>query len=364
MKSIKPISVLLVLSVLLFVLLSACNSEVPPAENQESTPSQPKIELPNEVIFFASDRDGKEAFYAVDVDGSNIREIKVEGLPSRALPTQPIWSKAAQKFFFTVRIDDDVDIYAMNWDGSGLENLTDSDYRWETKPVPSPNGEMIAFIGVETGQEIMVMKSNGEDVTNLSNYAGMNANIAWSPDSVRVYHSTNRSGTPNNYFVHADGSNLTNVTQGPGLDATFSLSPDGSQMAFASDRDGYMDIFVISTDGGEAINVTMTEEIREIDPKWSPDGELIAYRIMNEESGDSDIYVIKPDGSSRTQITDTPNVSESSISWSPDGQHLIYVSEIDGQMDIFIIKPDGSSDPVNISNNPGNDYGPKWVIVK
>jgi len=346
------------------ILASACNSASSPDSTPESAATAPDPELPTEVIIFASDRDGKDAYYVMDTDGSNIQKIEIQGLPSQALVTQPIWSKAAQKFFLSVRIDNDTDIYAMNWDGSGLENLTDSDYRWETSPAPSPDGEMVAFIGVETGQEIMVMKSNGEDVTNVSNYAGMNANIAWSPDSVRIYHNTNRSGTPNNYYVHADGSNLTNVTKGPGLDATYSLSPDGSQMAFTSDRDGYLDIFVIDIDGGEIISVTMTKEIRELDPQWSPDGQYIAYRIKDEESGHSDIYAIKPDGSGRIQLTDTPDVSELSLSWSPDGKYLLYVAEVDGQREIFMIKPDGSSGPINITKNPGNDYGPKWIIVK
>ena len=142
MKRIKPI---LFVSSVLVILVSACSPASSPGTDQGAAS---KPELPTEAILFASDRNGEYGYYTMDTDGSNIQRIEIQGLPASALIMQPIWSKGAQKYFLSVRIDNDMDIYTMNWDGSGIENLTNSDFRWETDPAPSPDGELIAFVGV------------------------------------------------------------------------------------------------------------------------------------------------------------------------------------------------------------------------
>jgi Tol biopolymer transport system component len=62
-------------------------------------------------------------------------------------------------------------------------------------------------------------------------------------------------------------------------------------------------------------------------------------------------------------LTNSPDIEEVNFSWAPDSQHLVFNSTINNQIDIFVVDLAGNS-PVNLSNNPANDYGPVWVTNK
>jgi len=87
------------------------------------------------------------------------------------------------------------------------------------------------------------------------------------------------------------------------------------------------EIYVMNADGSEQTQLT-DNDVSDLYPSWSPDGEKIAFtsfRDADDESEFNAIYVMNADdGSDVTRLTD-PNADYSTIDWgtntsSPDGK--------------------------------------------
>lgn len=71
------------------------------------------------------------------------------------------------------------EIFVINADGSGLRQLTHSDYAAPaTWPAWSPDGSRIAF---ERGGELFTMAADGSDVRRIEGITGVVGSIAWNP---------------------------------------------------------------------------------------------------------------------------------------------------------------------------------------
>ncbi len=55
-------------------------------------------------------------------------------------------------------------------------------------------------------------------------------------------------------------------------------------------------------DGGQPIQLT-TNNARDSDPAWSPDGQKIAF--ASNRDGNTEIYVMNEDGSAQTRLTNS-----------------------------------------------------------
>ena len=79
-----------------------------------------------------------------------------------------------------------------------------------------------------------------------------------------------------------------------------------------------------------------------LQPRWSPDGERIAFRSIRVDEPDAtyvvDIYTIAPDGTGLTRVTDGDRTT-ANPSWSPDGSRLAY---LDGEPENLYVPLDVS----------------------
>lgn len=138
------------------------------------------------------------------------------------------------------------DIFAINLDGTGLTNITNSPAGNEFSAAWSPLGDKIAYVR-QTGPlgegDIWVTNADGTGQTNLSNTPDdEEGNPSWSPDGQRIIFDHAASitvagggnvGTTNVAVMNADGTGFELVTNDPGLhqfNPTF--SPDGTRIAF------------------------------------------------------------------------------------------------------------------------------------
>lgn len=350
---------LLILTALILLSSAACSNATGPVS---------QTDLPNYGILFASDRQGDQQFYIMQPDGSQVNALSLGQLPANTrINSVPSWSKTQQKFFFSVAsLPNEEEIYSVNANGSNLTRLTNTSGFGEATPVISPNGKYLAYLGISTAADIFVIQPDGNSPKNLTQQSlRWYFDLAWTPDSSRLLFSSPASGSPNIFSIRPDGTDLTNITKGMGNDGNFSISPDGKLLAFDSDRAGYNDIFTINIDGsGEPVNLTNSPEIRDRVPLWSPDGKNIAFYRENEEKSEMDIFVISLADHSIINLTNTPTERETSYIWSPDGAKLLFVAYVGEQQDIFSVGLDGSA-PVNLTNNPANDYGPlSWLQFK
>src|SRR5687767_15651883 len=82
------------------------------------------------------------------------------------------------------------------------------------------------------------------------------------------------------------------------------------------------DLWSVGRDGGEANRLT-TGMGREFSPRFSPDGQLIAF--TGEYDGNVDIYVIPAAGGVPRRLTYHPGADQLA-GWTPDGKSVLMVS--------------------------------------
>jgi tol-pal system beta propeller repeat protein TolB len=214
----------------------------------------------------------------------------------------------------------------MNGNGGQPRQLTHNT-TWDLAPVWSPDGNTIAFYGVQ-----------------------------FDPN-------TDKGGPPHIYLVDLVDPN-TGVQKPLGGEASPVVgrfpdySPDGKQIAFDNGSPKSGDIFVINADGsGTPTNLTQDAAARNIRPDWSPDGSKIAF--TSRRDGNDEIYVMNADGTGTpTNLTNNP-AADSAPAWSPDGRKIVFVSDRDGNEEIYVMNADGS-DQTRLTTWPGRDEDPDW----
>ena len=88
---------------------------------------------------------------------------------------------------------------------------------------------------------------------------------------------------------------------------------ENGRIAFQSDRDGDMEIYRMSTDGADLDQLT-ENDVTDIQPDWSPDGNKIA--LISDASGFNDVWVMNSDGSHSLNLTNDDAFDERP-DWQP-----------------------------------------------
>lgn len=157
---------------------------------------------------------------------------------------------------------------------------------------------------------------------------------------------TDTSGRGGQIFVmRADGSALTALT---GTDHNLSprWSPDGERIAFVSVRTGYQELYVMRADGSGVTRLTSDSTVAG-HPSWSPDGRRLAFTSIHHTtssagtSWSSEIDVVNVDGTGRARLTNSP-LDDITPAWSPDGARIAFVSSRSGRFELYTMRPDGS----------------------
>jgi dipeptidyl aminopeptidase/acylaminoacyl peptidase len=130
---------------------------------------------------------------------------------------------------------------------------------------PGQNGK-IAFDG---NYEVYVMNADGSGQQNLTRSPGVDVNPAFSPDGSKIAFASYRDGNYEIYVMNADGSDQRRLTGVPGFDLYPAFSPDGSKIAFASTRDVNSEIYVMNADGSGQANLSRAAG-EDSEPSWQP----------------------------------------------------------------------------------------------
>lgn len=108
------------------------------------------------------------------------------------------------------------------------------------------------------------------------------------------------------------------------------ISPDGRRVIYQVSRAMTEDdeinkvshVFVADVDGGNRIQMTHGEKSCS-SPRWSPDGEYIAF--MTARSGKNNVWLIRPDGGESWQLTDS-ETPVTSFKWGPRGRKIAFTA--------------------------------------
>ena len=311
-------------------------------------------------IAFYSIREGGGAdIYLMSPDGSgvvNLTKSVGEGA------WMPVWSPDGSRIAY--HISPDADIGMINADGTGKRNLTNTvpgglgerTNNEEFGPAWSPDGKRIAFYGDRAALaepanwDIYAINLDGSGLVNLSNSDGYDYEPAWSPDGRKIaYFSGCGLGV---CLMNTDGTGQVSLTS-TYVTASPSWSPDGRTIVFPALVDSHFEIRLINPDGtGE--RTIVTDGSYPFEPVWSPDGSRIAFTTDG-------IEVVNLDGTGRRKVTHS---SAGRLTWSPDGTRIAYVGRgaepYNGyDTDIYVTDVETGQE-TNITNNSARDDFPAW----
>jgi hypothetical protein len=112
------------------------------------------------------------------------------------------------------------------------------------------------------------------------------------------------------------------------------------------------DLYRISPDGGDLEPIT-TDDPPDSDPKWSPDGQRLAFDSTRED-GQRNIWILEANGD-LVRLTGDTGATNRFATWSPDGTKIAY--EHNGQ--IWTVTVDNPSTAKRLTSGP-TDSVPTW----
>jgi eukaryotic-like serine/threonine-protein kinase len=132
-------------------------------------------------------------------------------------------------------------------------------------------------------------------------------------------------------------------------DANAQFSPDGRRVAFISNRSGGMEIWTADPNGTNAVQLTSFGNQTSGSPRWSRDGEWIAFN--SDIEGQYEIYVIPAAGGRPRRVTFHP-ASDQIPSFSRDGRWIYFSSNRTGEYQIWKT-PLSGGDAIQLTQNVG-----------
>jgi dipeptidyl aminopeptidase/acylaminoacyl peptidase len=133
------------------------------------------------------------------------------------------------------------------------------------------------------------------------------------------------------------------------------FSSDGQWVAYASFPEG--DLWRSKIDGTEKRQLTFPP-LRVFGPKWSPDGQQIAFSADAPElSSVRNVYLISSEGGMPKRVLGSEQ-SQSDANWSPDGTRLIFGSLFVPNAPIYIF--DVRTQSVASVNGSNGTFCPQW----
>ncbi len=328
---------------------------------------QPAYSPDGNYIAFRSER-APAGIYVMEATSENVRRVSDVGF-------DPAWSPDGKELvvstdFFTdpgKRRSIPSQLWIINVATGAKRLLANGDAvqaRW------SPGGKRIAYWSLKQGsgqRDIWTIPAVGGAATRVTNDEALDWNPVWSPDGRYLYFASDRSGSMNFWRVVLDetsgellGTPETVVTPSV-YSQHLSFSHDGKRMAYVqkSETRNLQRVAFDPLTGrttGEAQPVTQGANYV-TEPDLSPNEEWFTCSSQGEKQ--EDILLLKRDGTEQRQLTNDA-FRDRSPRWSPDGQRIAFYSDRSGRFEVWAINFDGTGlQQVTYTTGPSTVY-PIW----
>jgi len=287
--------------------------------------------------------------------------------PSMTFTALPTPLGGAAQIAFASNRSGAVEVWLMNIDGSGLEQITTIP-EGACQPRWSPDGMKIVFISPcirqmnsYPGASLFIINADSTGLVPLPNVPGGDYDPSWAPDGAQIaFTSLRKSGVPGIFIINLKDYSVKSLVE----DETRAIaqpawSPNGTEIAYVNsdNRIWVMDVngenrrSLISGGGDYRINA----------PSWSPDGSVVIYtRQVFSDTTAATILMAVPYTETGAIPVEVPNSQlVLDVNYSLDGYWLLFTSWFSGNHDIYIMRPNGV-DRHPIVENPAYEFDPVW----
>lgn len=159
------------------------------------------------------------------------------------------------------------------------------------------------------------------------------------------------------YIYNFSTNTLTWVSQNWNIDYPMNahFSPDGTKIVFMGQPagSGDWDIYLWTIGSSSApTNLTVGNNLRDEDPKFSPNG----YRIAFKQAGD--LKLMELTGNISNVVTNTPTIEEGMPYYNDDATALLYAQGAGSSSDIYKINIDGTNNTALANVSGVQEYYP------
>ncbi len=189
----------------------------------------------------------------------------------------------------------------------------------------SPDGKKVVLTA--RGEIFAASAIDGGDAFRVTNNIASDSDAAWSPDSKKIVYASNRNGIEHIFSYDFVTNTETQITTATVNDFNPRFSPDGKLIAFLR---GNTEVRVFDVE--KKLEKLVATGLFDHPPfsaerpfSWSPDSRWIAF-FSTVEKQFNNVHVVNVETEQVKQVSFLANVNANTVSWSPDGTFLTYVS--------------------------------------
>jgi Tol biopolymer transport system component len=198
----------------------------------------------------------------------------------------------------------------------------------------SPEGDIIYTTRLTAFQDLWIVNHDGTDNKQITFNTKQNFWPAVSPDGRYLVFVSTRSGNSDIWRTNRDGSDPVQLTADPGIEILPAISADGRSVIYElEDVNNKTSIWRVSIDGGRP---EMIVDVGSSRPALSPDGKLLAYRSVPDNSNDPPKFYVKDLAAGTIKAFDVPSVTSGRyFRWSSDGRSVVYADSTAGSSRLY-----------------------------